>query len=376
MSSLLLRLLSRLQPLHEAMTPAERVAVYRFRYSIYGKELRREYAGVDHAAGTLSQPEDERPETRIFYTGSQRAVTGTGRIRVWSPGALPKEIIEELSLDRVPGIERLKLAYLERVMVRPTRRGQLLLPSILWHGYGQLARAGVDVAVLTCVPGLLRHYLRLGARPYGARLIEGASSAEVPLFLNLSDAAHFDKTRSPIAPLLRAHFGPGKRAPLDPAPFTELLNPARQPFVFDPAEIVARLAQRPAMLAGVSAAALRQIARGAYLLECAEGDLIVRQGTAEREMYIVLRGETEVSVAGVAVGRIGAGEPFGEVGLLATPGVRTATVRAVAKGQLLVLRRRFLDDLAKRHPRDAFLVTRNLARLVADRFTALRNGRG
>jgi hypothetical protein len=33
-----------------------------------------------------------------------------------------------------------------------------------------------------------------------------------------------------------------------------------------------------------------------------------------------------------------------------------------------VLRRRFLDDLARHHPGDAYRIARQLARLVADRF--------
>src|SRR5256885_428696 len=76
-----------------------------------------------------------------------------------------------------------KLAYLERMMVRPTLRGRMQFPSMIWHGYALLAREGVDICVITSVPGLVRHYVNMGGRPYGARLVEGASSAEVPLMI-------------------------------------------------------------------------------------------------------------------------------------------------------------------------------------------------
>jgi CRP-like cAMP-binding protein len=63
---------------------------------------------------------------------------------------------------------------------------------------------------------------------------------------------------------------------------------------------------------------------------------------------------------------------MGEVAFLGSPGLRTATVRALRPSRLLVLRRRFLDDLARRDPRAAYAVSRNLARVLADRFAQLR----
>jgi len=54
---------------------------------------------------------------------------------------------------------------------------------------------------------------------------------------------------------------------------------------------------------------------------------------------------------------------------LGTPGVRTATVHTTMPTRLLVLRRRFLDELATIDLRAAYHVARNLARVAADRYT-------
>ncbi len=67
--------------------------------------------------------------------------------------------------------------------------------------------------------------------------------------------------------------------------------------------------------------------------------------------------------------RIGEGETMGEMAFLGTPGFRTATVHTTAPSRLLVLRRRFLDELAEVDLRAAYNVARNLARVAADRFT-------
>ncbi len=346
---MLLELLARLTPLHVARTEAEREAIFRFRYAIYGRELRRDYPGIDHAKGLLHQEEDDRPETRLFYLGSPREIAGTARARVWDEA--PPAIVEELSLQRMP---KVKLAYLERTMVRPTLRGRSGMPSILWHGYQHLMSEGVEACVLTCVPGLARHYIRFGARTYGAPLVEGASAAEVPLLILLHDTDHIRKVRSFMLPQFQRL---ARR--FDPAPFAPLVE-GPQPVSFEPPAI----AHLP-VFAGLAPKAVQWIARSAYVLEVPAGGLVVRKGTAEREMYVVLDGALAIDGAPA---RIGPGEAMGEIGLLGTPGVRTATVRAADRSRLLVLRRRFIDDLAARDPRAAYTVTRNLARLLADRF--------
>jgi CRP-like cAMP-binding protein len=127
------------------------------------------------------------------------------------------------------------------------------------------------------------------------------------------------------------------------------------------------------MFEGVPRGALELIARKAFLLDVPAGGLVVRKGTADREMFVVLSGELEVN-QGAA--RIVGGEAMGEMGFLGSPGVRTATVHAAKPSRLLVLRRKFLDELARRDPVAAYTVSRNLARVVADRFAELRTSVG
>jgi hypothetical protein len=290
-------------------------------------------------------------------------VTGTLRARIWDQP--PPEIVEELSLQRLP---RVRIAYLERVMVRPTLRGQLGMPALVWHVHALLRNEGVEVCMLTCVPGLVRAYLAYGARTYGAALVEGASSAEVPLIILMNDVQHLRRIGSWMAVQMQRHAGP-----FDPAPFAPLFE-APQPLCFDLPTIRAELAAaRPPMFEGVPLGALELIARKAFLLDVPAGGLVVRKGTADREMFVVLSGELEVN-QGAA--RIVGGEAMGEMGFLGSPGVRTATVHAAKPSRLLVLRRKFLDELARRDPVAAYTVSRNLARVVADRFAELRTSVG
>jgi len=350
---MLLQLLARTTRVHLATTPEEREAIYRFRYSIYGRELRREYPGIDHERGVLREPQDD--EALLFCSGTSHAIAGTFRARIWDQP--PHEIAEELSLQKMP---RARIAYLERMMVRRSFRGRSVLPGLIWHGYAELARRGVEACVLTCVPGLARHWVQMGAHAYGAKLVEGASSVEVPLMTVMGDHEHLRRCGSFLTPQMRRLAGT-----FDASRFTPLFAREAQPISFDEREIAALLeSSRPPMFAGVPTPALRAIAGGAFLLDVPEGDLVVRKGAADREMYVVLKGELRVENGA----RIRAGEPMGEVAFLGTPGVRTATVHAAAASRLLVLRRKFLDELARRDPRAAYTIARNLAGVVADRF--------
>jgi hypothetical protein len=347
-------LLARATPLHVARTRAERESIYRFRYSIYGDELRRDYPGMDHAEGLFRQPEDEWPESRLWYTGSVQNVTGTCRARVWDNP--PADVVEEYSLSKLP---RSRIALLERMMVRPTLRGRALFPALLWHGYELLMHEHVDFCVLTCVPGLLPHYVRMGARPYAAKLIEGASTLEVPLIICMNDPAHLKSMGSFMYPRMRRLA----KKSFDPRPLQPLFAPEAQRVSFEAPPLDTPLFE------GIGDDARREIARRSFVMRMEPGDLLVRKGTAERELYVVLDGELKVEDRDVRFTR---DHMIGEIGFLGTPGVRTATVRAIAPSRLLVLRRRFLDDLAAKKPLLAYIVSRNLARVLADRFAEAR----
>jgi CRP-like cAMP-binding protein len=64
---------------------------------------------------------------------------------------------------------------------------------------------------------------------------------------------------------------------------------------------------------------------------------------------------------------VGRGEVIGEVGFFGTSGRRSASVSAATNGQVLVLRRHFLDELRDSDPAIAAEILFELARALADR---------
>jgi voltage-gated potassium channel len=85
------------------------------------------------------------------------------------------------------------------------------------------------------------------------------------------------------------------------------------------------------------------------------GERLIRKGDHADSMYFIVSGEVEVDMeTGAAKGRLGAGDFFGEIALIAER-ERTATVTALSVCRLLVLHKDDFEDFMQTHPdlRDA-----------------------
>ncbi len=78
------------------------------------------------------------------------------------------------------------------------------------------------------------------------------------------------------------------------------------------------------------------------------GELLARRGDPARSMYFILSGEVQVELETGTV-HLGEGHFFGEMALLSRT-VRSGTIRALSRVQLLILDGRDLDDLMVRRP--------------------------
>jgi PAS domain S-box-containing protein len=93
----------------------------------------------------------------------------------------------------------------------------------------------------------------------------------------------------------------------------------------------------------------------------ARGQPLFREGERSQDLYVLVSGELEVLKGDKVVSHISeAGAVFGEMSFL-LGGKRTATVRAAAPAECLVLPREMLEELTTGHPELAKEVTRLLA---------------
>ena len=374
-------LLGSLEPVYVAETEAERDAVFAFRYSVYASELGRKLGDADHERKLVHDAEDAKPYTTLLYTGdSTGGLTGTVRIRQWGPGEVPAKDWEAFSMGGFPGLGQMRTAEIGRLMIEPGHRGQLGLLSMALAVYQVCAAQGVDAGFANCATGLVRHYRLLGFRTYAGRLVPTPDGIEVPLVLVPSDRAYLDQVGAFIAPFTDVFFGPGKHAPFDIQLWAHVLDADSAPVSFDAAAIRERVERfrqaaldRPSMLRSLSEGTVRKLTEQGFLMSVLAGELLTEKGLTQREIFVILDGVFEVHDADRRICLLGPGDVVGEIGFFGTSGRRTASVTAASEGQVLVLRRRFVDELIKSDPACAAEVLFGLARVLADRWYVSTN---
>lgn len=92
----------------------------------------------------------------------------------------------------------------------------------------------------------------------------------------------------------------------------------------------------------------------------AAGTLIIREGDTDTDVYSLIRGEAEVSVKGMVVGKIQEGEVFGEMSRL-TGAPRSASVGAKTDCEVMVFGGDDFAVLAETNPAALHDIARNLS---------------
>lgn len=368
-----------LETVHRATTPEERQAIYRFRYTVYYEELGRLLGNPNHETRTVSDEDDERDVSVHLYTGTPQNLTGSLRLKCWPPGEIPKDYFDMYNMSIFPDIEHLRVAELGRLMIRPTLRGGMHLLSITRAAYEYLARDFKgDLAFCFGAPGLVRHYRKLGFTLYPCPLIPTPDGMNVGLVSVLSDDEQHRRVGSPVGNMARRYYSREKRE-RDREIFGPCVCEESAPLEVDPqrvwAEVEANLMQgteKPSMLDSLPPSVVRLMTSKGFIIDVAAGTVVTKAGHGEREMYVILDGVFEVFDAlDRRVAMLTRGDPFGEVAFFRENGRRSASVRAVQSGRVLVLRRRFMRDLMSKHPDAAAKILYNLARVLADRLGSM-----
>jgi hypothetical protein len=129
--------------------------------------------------------------------------------------------------------------------------------------------------------------------------------------------------------------------------------------------VLPRLAQavgQAALFAGLEQEQVLRLAGTCSVKSFAPGEVIFRQGTADKEMYVLLGGEVVIEVGGAAgpVATVTAGECLGEMGLL-SGACHSATATARGEVEAAVLGHQDRAELVRQRPDIAVLIYRNLA---------------
>ncbi|HXI56076.1 MAG TPA: cyclic nucleotide-binding domain-containing protein [Polyangia bacterium] len=367
--------LGRLAPVQEARSAEAREAIYRFRYHVYVEELGKRIAGADHQRRWIRDPEDEAPGTVLFYCGSPDEIVGTLRVETWQPGQVPPEVAARFSMHLFPGIDACATGEASRLMVERRLRGKLILPALARAAYRHTAEKMALLVFAYCAPGLVPGYRRLGYRPYPGDLIAGDDGLRVPLVNVTPDMRTYREVGAPVLSLAREYFGGQVALPIDLRPIYAVIESARPESDAEAAwtqiESDIKTEGRAAFLDGLPPAAMKKLLAKGYTLDVPPGQVVTRADLVEQEVFVIFDGDFEVSSAGRRLAVLTKGDVFGELALFLPTGRRTATIRSLTPGRVLMLRRKFLTELTKEDPELAAQLLFGLGRVMAQRMAGM-----
>ncbi|CVK20699.1 cyclic nucleotide-binding domain-containing protein [Sporomusa sphaeroides] len=188
-----------------AKTPAEKRAIYHFRYQIYVEEMSKHLVAADHDNKLLYDELDEWAILLYAKVGSE--IIATYRINIGTMANFPQKIIEFLALDTFNNgiIEHgsHKIAYATKVMVTPAHRSSPALYLFMAKCYEICCYEQVQFLLGACNFHLLRLYEQLGFRRYYKNFLDPGYGLLVPLAMLIDDVEHLRKLRSPLFRIAR-----------------------------------------------------------------------------------------------------------------------------------------------------------------------------
>ncbi len=177
----------------EIKTPSEKEEIFRFRYRIYEKEMRRGCQHANHELETISDSMDEKG--MVFAAYDNGVLVATGRVNIASQGPVEPENVYRFS--RLSRSRKEKTAVASKVMVDPEYRGIGVYLKLVKAMYKRLIECGVEEIYLDCNAPLDRLYARLGFIAVRKEIHPEYGSVTVMSLASL-DFVHLSKTKSPL----------------------------------------------------------------------------------------------------------------------------------------------------------------------------------
>lgn len=377
---------SRLHPVHQVTTPAEKQAVLRSRFEIVERGAKARDGdpavafardpGLRVSERLLWDPEDDHDDAALFYVGEPQAMEGSVRVIAYAPGRVPADVRRRYSLHRFPDLDRRAICVVDRLMLKASARGSTTVVALTGHALDHTVRAHrVDCMFASCAPGSLRAYRKLGLRAYSGQLLSHPTGMMVPLIGITADLQHARKVGSPWLPILKKLKADGAWPSMDPEPLVAVVDAANdehEPSDDTMAAEVDRAFEETGQgfLNALPETTRRRLESGGYLREVTHGSVLVRTGELSTDIYVILLGAFEVEQAGRHLAMLGPGDLFGEVAFFRDSGRRSATVKALTNGRVLVLSPGFLRDLEAKVPSEAVAVYKALGARLAERLAA------
>ena len=354
---MLLNFLSRLETVKQATTTEELEAIWRLRYEVYVTELDKKFlANIDHQKKWIKDERDTHPDSLLCYTGTPDNIKGSLRIDTWAAEQIPEDVYKRFSLHLFPNLKDVNIAEVVRLVIPKKHRGLLITPALVREVYKFSAiKKNVAYWFMYCAPGLVSAYNKMGYRPYAGDLIYNSDGVRIPMLCIGSDLEYLKKVGAPYTDIATKHFGKTNTQLI--IPIEQLLKEGLN-YELSPEQVWLNLqetvlntnAHNYTLMSTLSEESMQYLSQKGFLIDVVPNHKIVSQGLLEQEMFVILSGCFEVTVNNKQVAILNKGELFGEMAFFLDTNKRTATVRSLTRGKLLVLRRKYINEIRTDNP--------------------------
>lgn len=356
-----------------AETLAEKEAVYRFRYSIYVKEMGFFANTADHERKTLISEEDE--SARIAYALQDGEVVGTLRLNWGGDAPFSEHQVEMYMLEPfLAEVPPEAIAIGERAMIKPELRGGRLYDALNMKLAEFVSANRIQLLFGACEPHLLNSYVARGMRTYANRNINMPDVGYlIPVVYVAEDVAYLRRIGSPIGQVT-PDYGDDARIPgcverlieHGGNVMSQRLVESRAYYgeIQDALDALAN--NRISALDDLNEDGMVQVLGKSNIIQCRAGDRVLKKGGVARNLFVVLDGNLEARDNDRILRVMSAGDVFGEIAfLLERP--RTADVFAATDARVLSLSESILRELLSKEPDVAGKLLLNISKILAMR---------
>lgn len=352
---LLKDVLTQRSPVLEAVTPEDREHVYRHRYAVYAKDVRKKLEAMDHEQTRLALPEDTWSETRLFYIkdkenirASIRFITGSERIRQHAAFKI-------FELERFSSFPKESMWFIQDLVASPGPWESLKTASLIFHTYRYARAQGGLFGFCLSDAARVPQYKRLGYRLFSGNFQDPDKGLKIPMVLVGPDIHYLEKIDSPLASVA-GEFQQNKAAVRF---FYDTFVPQEENAgngSIDPSHLRLFESLNEASTGyewGLEQDELEDLREKGCLLDLNPDDVLIESGAVETGVYILIEGLLGVFANGqssVPIGWIRPGEVLGEVAYLLGDNIRTATVKAAIPSKVVLVGRQTLQQWQETSP--------------------------
>ena len=301
-----------------------------------------------------------------------RVVGGLGLL--YGDAGFPHEFESGFDIERYASVvPRKKMAVSIRFLVAEEHRSTAVPYALMVEAGRRQLERGIELCFADCQVHLLNLYQALGFRPCAAPLDQMGFGMMVPLLLVGGDVDHMRSVGSPMVDELDLSHGPADLVErvVGLLPQQGVPGPAgaagvvREELWAAAYEVLSRPDRRIGLFDGMTPEQVQRIVDAGQVIECRAGQRIVSTAQGARTVLVVLDGQVSVTRGGVVMGRIGPGEPFGEIAFLLGAKRSADVVAESERVEVIALSDRVLQRLIESRSDLAALFLRNLCSSLA-----------